>query len=232
MSGSIDRIFIYECIYMYKNILCFVQIKSSADYSIHLMIICIMIVSFSGLVYIIEQYSLRPSMLLAKVESILDESCVDLVGLEGLDDDLDGGRADLVADFLVEVLLDLAELADFRLTALAGLTGVLKSCSTAPTVKLNSLIGDTEDLLLAAFDFLVDCVLLVERFALLTDEDAVFFLIDVGVLAFDCFGLGVPLMGFEARLAGVAVCLAILFLVFLYIKLIKLVSQCLIYCSP
>lgn len=172
-----------------------------------------MIILLRGLVYIIEQYSLRPSILFANDESILDESCVDLFGLEGLDEDLDGGRADLVADFLVEVLLDLVELADFRLTALAGLTGVLNSCSTAPTVKLISLIGDTDDLFLSAFDFLVDCVLLAERFDLLTDEEAVFFLIDDGVvLAFEDLGLGVPLIGLEALLAGVAVCLAILFL--------------------
>lgn len=170
-----------------------------------------MIIVLRGLVYIIEQYSLRPSKLFVNDESILDESCVDLLGLEGLDDDLDGGRADFVADFFVEVLLDLVELADFRLAALAGLTGVLKSCSTVPAVKLISLIGDTEDLLLAAFDFLEDCVLLVDLFDLLAEVEA-FFLIEAGVvLAFVDLGLGVPLIGLEALLAGVAVCLAILF---------------------
>lgn len=163
-------------------------------------------------VYIIEQYSLRPSILFANVESILDESCDNLLGLGGLDDDLEGGRADLVADFVADLILfDLVELAAFRLTALVGLTGVLNSCSLAPTVKLCSLMGDTEDLLLATLDFRVDCDLLVDLFDLLA-EDVVFFLIETGVVfAFDDLGLGVPLMGLEFLLAGVAVCLAILF---------------------
>lgn len=109
-------------------------------------------------------------------------------------------------------LVDLAELAGFLLAALVGLTGVLKSgcsldvCDAA--VKLDSLIGDTEDLLLAA-DLRCDGVgLLLERFALPADA-AVFFLIEAGVLAVD-FGLGVAFIGFGVRFAGVGVCLAIL----------------------
>lgn len=118
-------------------------------------------------------------------------------------------------DLLPEVRLDLAELAGLLLLVLDedGLVGVLKSgCSPAPNVKLSSLIGETEDLLLAVVGFLEDCVFEVERFALLLEEAELFFFIDVGVvLAFDDLGLGVPLIGFEADLlAGVAVCLAIL----------------------
>lgn len=47
-------------------------------------------------------------------------------------------------------------------------------------------------------------------FDLLVELLALFFLIEVGVVfAFVDLGLGVPLIGFEALLAGVAVCLAI-----------------------
>lgn len=51
----------------------------------------------------------------------------------------------------------------------------------------------------------------------------VFFFIGVGVvLAFvdadEDFGLGVPLIGFEARFAGVGVCLAISYIIVFYIS--------------
>lgn len=167
--------------------------------------------------YIIEQYSLRPNRLFASDDSIIFESCDDLLGVEGRDDDLDGGRAFVVEDLLgvdlfIGVLLDLVDDGAFLLAALAGLTGVLKSCSLlAPSVKLSSLIGETEDLLLAV-DFRVDCDLPADLFAFeLEEEEVVFFFIEAGVvLAFDDLGLGVPLMGFEALFAGVEVCLAIL----------------------
>lgn len=139
-----------------------------------------------------------------------------MLGVEGRDDDLDGGRAFVVedllgVDLLIGVLLDLVDDGAFLLAALAGLTGVLKSCSLlAPSVKLSSLIGETEDLLLAV-DFRVDCDLPAGLFALELEEEEVFFFIEAGVvLAFDDLGLGVPLMGFELLFAGVEVCLAIL----------------------
>lgn len=157
------------------------------------------------------------------------ESCPDaLLGVEGrefelLDEGLDEDddwvcfEADFEADLLADddLLLDfLTELAGFFLMALAGLAGVLKldSPPVAP-VKLNSLIGDTDDLLftLLAVDFLADFV--VDLFLLA--GVVVFFLMEAGVVlalleAPAALGLGVPLMGFEVRLAGVAVCLAIL----------------------
>lgn len=141
-----------------------------------------------------------------------------MLGVEGRED-LDGGLVFVVDDFLlavdlVGVLLDLLDAGAFLFAALAGLTGVLKSCSLlAPSVKLSSLIGDTEDLLLAV-DFLVDCDLLADLLAFeLDEEEVLFFFIEAGVvLAFEDLGLGVPLMGFEVLLAGVAVCLAMLLL--------------------
>lgn len=181
-------------------------------------------------VYITEQYSLRPSMLFAS-ESVRVESCdaPDLPGLVGLEAEevLDEGLAGVLEDdfeldrLAEDLLLDLAALLPlvvvlFLEELLAGLTGVLKSAESPAPVKLSSLIGDTDDLLLAV-DFLVDFDLEADegRFALLADEEdeevVLFFLIEAGVvLAFDeAFGLGVLLMGFEARLAGVALCLAI-----------------------
>lgn len=154
-------------------------------------------------------------MLFASDDSIIFESCDDLLGVEGRDEDLDGGRA-LVEDLLFDLLLDEVLLLDldgaFLLAALVGLTGVLKSCSLlAPSVKLSSLIGDTDDLLFVV-DFRVDCDFPDDLLAFeLEDEVDDFFLIEAGVvLAFDDLGLGVPLIGFEVLFAGVAVCLAIL----------------------
>lgn len=144
-----------------------------------------------------------------------------MFGVEGLDEEREDGRA-LDGDDVVEVdfdaeragaLVDLAvELGGLFLAALDLLgvfNGVLVSISP-PAVKLNSLIGDTEDLLLAR-DFLADAVFLLEVGRFLLVEAELFFLIGVGVvLALDvAFGLGVPLMGFEALFAGVGVCLAI-----------------------
>lgn len=202
-----------------------------------LLLLLLLYSSFSLLVeslfnpfYITEQYSLRPNRLFVSVDSNR-ESCdvVDLLGVwglgealdEGLDDDDDFVADDFEADDLVAdrlaaaavvevLLLDLAELAGFLLVALAGLVGVLKSRSPRPNVKLSSLMGDTEDLSLVAVGFLVED-LVADRFALLVDELAVlFFFIEAGVVfALDDFGLGVPLMGFDDLLAGVAVCLAI-----------------------
>jgi len=140
---------------------------------------------------------------------------MDLFGVVGLgearDDDLEGVLDGLVMGLLVEFLLDFVELVDFFLVALDGLAGVLKFCSSpAPSVRLNSRIGDIVDLLLAV-DFLVDCGVALEagRLALEDDEELLVFFMDAGVvLAFEDLGLGVLLMGFEARLAGVAGCLA------------------------
>lgn len=140
----------------------------------------------------------------------------DLLGLEGLDEARDEGLGEgfdvLDVDRLADVLFDLVELGVcLFLAALAGFTGVLNSGSFAAIVKLNSFMGDTEDLLLATVDLRVDCDLEAERFALLA-EAVVFFLMEAGVVfALDDLGLGVPLMGFEDLLAGVAVCLAIMF---------------------
>lgn len=99
-------------------------------------------------------------------ESIFDSCAVDLLlGVDGRDDEArDDGLDGFVADLLAGVLVDLAELGvALLLAALTGLTGVLNSCSGSlpePTVKLNSLIGDTDDLLfvvvVAAVDFLAD----------------------------------------------------------------------------
>lgn len=187
---------------------------------INLIILCMYFFSrWRKAFYIIEQYSLRPSRLFASDDSIIFESCDDLLGVEGLDEDLDGGRAfveDLLFDLLLDevLLLDLvAEDGVFLLAALAGLTGVMKSCSLlAPSVKLSSLIGDTDDLLFVV-DLRVDCDFPVDLLAFELEEEAdVFFFIEAGVvLAFDDLGLGVPLMGLEVLLAGVAVCLAIMF---------------------
>lgn len=106
-------------------------------------------------------------------------------------------------------------LADDLAGDLAGvladvLAGVLESCcSTAAPVKLSSLIGDTEDLLFVS-DFRAEAAerLVVEARFLLV-EAVVRFLIGVGVVF--ALGRGVPLIGLEARLAGVVeVCFAIL----------------------
>lgn len=78
-----------------------------------------------------------------------------MFGVAGLGDALDEGLEveGREVDFVIEDLLflaadDLVELAGFLFAALAGLTGVLNSaCSLA--VKLSSLIGETDDLLLA-----------------------------------------------------------------------------------
>lgn len=160
----------------------------------------------------IEQYSLRPKILLASELSAAFESWEDAFdGLEGRDDGLDDEA--LLADLLAAVLLvDFAELGGLLLAALAGLTGVLKSAplvTSAPT-KLVSLMGETEDLLLAD-GFLDEADLEVDRLALLADA-VERFLIEAGVvLALDDLGLGVPLMGLDERLAGVVVvCLAIM----------------------
>ena len=139
-----------------------------------------------------------------------------LLGVDGLDELLGVGFACFVADFAgVRVAVDfLIELCGFLLEALACLTGVLESCCSPEfPVKLNSLIGDTEDLLFATA-FLVDCVDVVGFFAdlfLLVDAEArCCFLIGDGVtFALVDLGLGVPLIGLEALFAGVAVCLAI-----------------------
>lgn len=74
------------------------------------------------------------------------------------------------------------------------------------------MIGETDLLLVLAVDFLVDADLLAERFALLAGVVVGFFFIDDGVVfAFEDFGLGVPLIGFDDLFAGVAVCLAIFY---------------------
>lgn len=133
---------------------------------------------------------------------------------------------DLEADFVAEpaglLLAALGLLAGVLTGVLAGvlagvLTGVLVSTS-ALAVKLISLIGDTSDLLLAR-DFLVEAAFRFDAGRFLLVDAAVLFLIGVGVvLAFeDAFGRGVPLIGFEALLAGVGVCLAIVYLCILII---------------
>lgn len=141
-----------------------------------------------------------------------------LFGLTGLEEGLDDegrGVLLLVADDLLAADAVLLEelLGVFLLVAL--LTGVFKSCELLPMVKLNSLMGDTLDLLLAAADAFLD-VDLAPLGLLLRDfeaEPADFFLMEAGVvLALDDLGLGVPLTGFEARFAGVGVCLAIVLL--------------------
>lgn len=127
--------------------------------------------------------------------------------------------ADLEFDLLlVDLELDfLTELVGFFLVGLVAddLSGVLMSDSAMAPRKLNSLIGDTEDLLLTLLevDFLADALEFVVRLALLLAEVVGFFLIEEGVFLAEApaaFGLGVLLIGFEALLAGVAVCLAIL----------------------
>lgn len=77
-------------------------------------------------------------------------------------------------------------------------------------MKLSSLIGDTEDLLLAS-DFLADADdrLLVEARFLLVEADVGRLTAELEGVAF-AFGLGVPLIGLEDRFAGVGVCLAML----------------------
>lgn len=165
-----------------------------------------------------------------------------LDGVDGLEEVLAGDLAEdgafvmtLDCDLLAGVLLDedlAADDAGFLLAAavLAGvfagvlvvvddlfevggdLVGDLESESEA-AVKLNSLMGDTDDRLVADRDFLVEALdrLLVDGRFLLVDEELGLFLLGVGVLAIDDLGLGVPLMGLaEAFLAGVGVCLAIL----------------------
>lgn len=72
-------------------------------------------------------------------------------------------------------------------------------------MKLSSFIGETDDLLFMA-DFLADAVVFLALDLLLAGVAAFFFFIEDGVV----LGLGVPLMGFEDLLAGVAVCLAII----------------------
>lgn len=155
----------------------------------------------------------------------MDKSCdVNLLGVDGLDEALDEGLfeddlgVDLAADdvdFLADLLaagLFLADFladddvsaVDFLFTALAGLTGVLKSW-WSPTVKLSSFIGDTEDLLLTADFLAADAVVFLALDRLVDGVELFFFFIDDGVV----LGRGVPLMGFEDLLAGVAVCLAI-----------------------
>lgn len=151
--------------------------------------------------------------------------CDDLFGLEGLGEARgDGFGEALAAEGLGDFDLGLAadafllfadlatELGVFLFAGLAGLTGVLKPASESPAVKLCSLIGETEDLLLVdAADFFVDCDFIADARLDLVAEAVVFFFIEAGVvLGFDDFGLGVPLIGFDARLAGVGVCLAIL----------------------
>lgn len=110
------------------------------------------------------------------------------------------------------VFVDLVELDDFLLAALAGLTGVLKSGSVVIVVKLSSLMGETDDLLLAV-DFLAELEMaFVADFLAFVADEADFFLMEAGVVLAlaEVLGLGVPLIGFEARLAGVVVCFAIL----------------------
>lgn len=100
--------------------------------------------------------------------------------------------------------------ADLLLAGGVALIGVFESVSEAP-VKLNSFMGDTDDLLVAESDLRADVAdLLVADGRFLLVDAAAFFLAGVGVLAVDALGLGVPLMGLEALLAGVGVCLAIL----------------------
>lgn len=192
--------------------------------------------------YIIEQYCLRLLFkLFVNVESIdkVSRLADDLLGVVGLDDVLDGGRAvdvDLLADELVVDLLvagvefclalDLLltagllfgvalpiacffadELGVFLfLAALDGLAGDLKSLFSDSPIKLNSLIGETDDLLRLADE--VAGFLALERFptGVFVADEVVFFLSDAGV----DLGLGVPLMGREDLLAGVADCLAIM----------------------
>lgn len=141
-----------------------------------------------------------------------------LFGLAGLDDVLDAGLGlglvldDLLAERLAAVLVDLAELAGFLLAALAGLLGVLKSGSVVTVVKLSSLMGETDDLLLAV-DFLeeLDDALVADLFVFAAEDEGFFFIEEGVVLALDdAFGRGVPFIGLDARFAGVVVvCLAI-----------------------
>lgn len=134
-----------------------------------------------------------------------------LFGLAGLDEEArDAGRGVLLADLEPAARFEELGVVFFLLALFAGVL-TFESCSLPPTVKLNSLIGDTLDLLLlfGAF-FEVDFAPL----GLDLDFDAeagCFFLMEAGVvLALDDLGLGVPLTGFDARFAGVGVCLAIL----------------------
>lgn len=116
----------------------------------------------------------------------------------------------LAVEFLLGVLLAAGFLipdddtADFLLTAEpSGLVGVLKFFWSGEDVKLSdSLIGDTKDLFTNGL--LEEAIFLALVF-LLAGVVVFFFLIELGV----DLGLGVPLIGFEDLLAGVAVCLAI-----------------------
>lgn len=81
----------------------------------------------------IEQYSLRPNKFFAYDTSTFESCVVDLLGVEGRDEDLEAGLAVLVADLagVRRAELDgflLAELADDLAGVLAGvLDGVLES---------------------------------------------------------------------------------------------------------
>lgn len=167
---------------------------------------------------------MRLKILSANVLSTWRAASCALLGDEGLelellDEGLEADAGCFDADFemdllLVDLVVDfLAELLGFFLLGLADLTGVFMSDSARAPEKLNSLIGDTEDLLLTLFevDFLAEDLAL-DRLPLLLAEVVGFFLIDDGVFLAEApaaFGLGVLLIGFEALLAGVAVCLAI-----------------------
>lgn len=169
------------------------------------------------MIYITEQYSLTLNMLFvnefASTRELSELAWDTLFGLAGRDEGLDDeGRGVLLLLAAEEDLLAdlLAELGVFLLLAL--LIGVLESCSLPappPMVKLSSLMGETLDLLFAAAFFEVDLVAL-GRLRDFEPDAVVFFLIEAGVvLAFDDLGLGVPLLAFDALLAGVGVCLAI-----------------------
>lgn len=176
-----------------------------------------------SMIHIIEQYSLRPKRLLARVGSNFNSCEAALLGVDGLDEardegllveDLGEGLVDDEADedllvdrltdglVLVDFFADVEAAVDFLLTPLVGLTGVLKSVSP-PTEKLSSLIGDTEDRLFMA-DFLVEAELFLVLDLLLAGVELFFFFMDDGV----DLGLGVPLIGLDDLLAGVAVALA------------------------
>lgn len=143
---------------------------------------------------------------------VADEFEVDLLadGVEygfALDLLLDAGVLLGVADPIACFFAD--ELGVLRFFAtLDGLAGDLKSLVSDSPIKLNSFIGDTDDLLRLALLDEVAGFLALERLVtgVLVSDDVVFFLSDAGL----DFGRGVPLIGFEDLLAGVADCLAIL----------------------
>lgn len=175
-----------------------------------------------GLFYIIEQYSLMVERLLPSRESAKWSCCwceLALLGLEGLEEEREAGlEEDLEADFAaagvdddllagvedlvlgVLVLVDLFEV-DFLAEPLAGVfagvleTLFLKFSSSNPMEKLNSLMGDTEDLMLDPLTLVDTRGLRLALLVALFSEAGFDF-------AMEDLGLGVPFMA-GVLLAGV-----------------------------